>query len=176
MSTKVITVSLNENSINTAIKELQQYKQWLINKTYELLNALSEEGIRIASAKFETAIYDGTNDVTCKIEHLEDNSVAIVAIGSAVLFIEFGTGIKYPNSHPEYAKYGMVHGQYGHGLGKLENGWRYTGEPGTNGEIITTGKHAGETHTHGNPANMCLYMTVKELEDKFKQIVSKVFV
>ena len=175
MSKKAIKVSLNEHSINIAIKELQQYKQWLIKKTYELLNALSKEGIRIASAKFASAVYDGTNDVSCQIEQREKNKIAILAIGSAVLFIEFGTGVKHPDVHPEAQEHRMIHGKYGYKLGHLEKGWRYKGEPGTNGTIITTGKHAGEVHTYGNPANMSLYLTIKELEEKFKKIASKVF-
>ena len=124
MSKKIIKLNLNEHDINLAIKDLQRYKKWIEEKTHKLLNVLSEEGVRIASAKFENAVYDGTNDVTCKIEQRGDNNIAILAIGSAVLFIEFGTGIKYPNNHPEAIKHGMIHGEYGHGLGKLEKGWR----------------------------------------------------
>lgn len=175
MSKKIIKIKLNEHDINLAIKELQRYKEWLKEKTHELLNALSEEGVQIASAKFASAAYDGTNDVTCQVEQRGDSSVAVLAIGSAVLFIEFGTGVRYPDSHPEAGEHGMIHGQYGYGLGGLESGWRYKGEPGTNGEVITTGKHAGEIHTYGNPANMSLYLTVKELEDKFEEIARRVF-
>lgn len=176
MSKKVIKIRLNEHDISLAIEELGRYREWLKKKTRELLNLLSEEGVQIASAKFVSAAYDGTNDVTCQVEQRGDNSVAVLAIGSAVLFIEFGTGVKYPDSHPEAGEHGMTHGQYGYGLGRLEKGWRYTGEPGTNGEIITTGKHAGKIHTHGNPANMSLYLTVRELEDKFEEIARRVFV
>ena len=176
MKKETIKIKLNDHDINLAIKELQTYKKWIKEKTHKLLNTLSEEGLQIASVKFDNAIYDGTNDVACKIEQRGDNKVAILAIGSAVLFIEFGTGIRYPNNHPEATKYGMIHGKYGYGLGKFSKGWRYKGNPGTNCEIITSGKHAGEVHTYGNPANMSLYLTINELEDKFEKIAKKVFV
>ena len=176
MKKRVIKVRLNEQSIDRAIKELNDYKKWLTDKTKEFLKALADEGVKIASAKFGQAVYDGTNDVTCQMEDRGKNKVAVMAIGSATLFIEFGTGVRYPDNHPEAAENGMVRGAYGYKLGRLEKGWRYTGEPGNNGEVITEGKHAGEIHTYGNPANMSMYLTVRELQDKFEEIARRVYV
>lgn len=176
MSKRVIKVSLTEDGIDQAIQELKRYKKWLLERTQKFLEALAEEGLQIASAKFGEATYDGTNDVSCSIEERGESKVAVLALGSAVLFIEFGTGIKYPDDHPEAGKHGMTRGQYGYGLGKLQNGWRYSGDPGTNGEVITSGKHAGEVHTYGNPANMSMYQTMRELEVKFEEIARRVYV
>lgn len=173
---KVIRVKLNSSDINKAIKELQQYKKWLLEKTKEFLAELGELGVRVASANFESAQYDGTNDVSVSVEERGENRIAIVAVGGATLFIEFGTGVRYPDDHPEAAKNQMVRGAYGHGLGKLQGGWRYKGDPGTNGEIITSGKHAGEVHTYGNPANMSMYNTIREIEEQFEEIARRVFV
>ena len=176
MSKRVIKVQLNEASINRAIKELEDYKKWLLSKTKEFLKALADEGVEIANTKFAKAVYDGTNVVSCSVEERGDGKVAVVAVGGATLFIEFGTGVKYPDNHPEAGEHGMVRGGYGYHLGRLENGWRYTGNPGSNGEVITEGKHAGEVHTYGNPANMCMYLTVRELQDKFEEIARRVYV
>lgn len=176
MKKRVIKVSLNEQSIDRAIKELDNYKKWLVDKTKEFLKALADEGVQIASAKFAKAVYDGTNDVSCSVEERGENKIAVVAVGSATLFIEFGTGVKYPDNHPEAAEHGMIRGGYGYRLGRLEKGWRYTGDPGSNGEIITEGKHAGQVHTYGNPANMCMYQTVRELQEKFEEIARRVYV
>lgn len=176
MKKRVIKVSLNEQSIDRAIKELDNYKKWLVDKTKEFLKALADEGVQIASAKFAKAVYDGTNDVSCSVEERGENKIAVVAVGSATLFIEFGTGVKYPDNHPEAAEHGMILGGYGYRLGRLEKGWRYTGDPGSNGEVITEGKHAGQVHTYGNPANMCMYQTVRELQEKFEEIARRVYV
>ena len=176
MKKKIIKIRLNEQSIDQAIKELNAYKEWLVEKTKEFLKALADEGVEIASAKFANAVYDGTNDVTCFMEEKGENKVAVVAVGGATLFIEFGTGVKYPDNHPEAGEHGMVRGEYGYKLGRLEKGWRYSGDPGTNGEVITEGKHAGEVHTYGNPANMSMYQTVRELEEKFEEIARRVYV
>ena len=176
MSKRVIKAQLNSASLNAAIEELEEYKKWLIRKTKEFLTALADEGVQIANSNFAKAVYDGTNDVTCSVEDRGDNKVAVVAVGGATLFIEFGTGIKYPDTHPEAGKHGMVRGQYGHKLGRLPDGWRYQGDPGSNGEVITEGEHAGEIRTYGNPANMCMYQTVRELEEKFEEIARRVYV
>jgi len=173
---KVIKVPLTEQGINNAIKELNKYKKWLKDRTEKFVKALGDEGMQIAKAKFQTAQYDGTNDVSVSVEQRGDNKVAVVAIGGAVLFIEFGTGIRYPDNHPEAAENGFVHGEYGYKLGRLEKGWRYEGSPGTNGEVITSGKHAGMVHTYGNPANMSMYQTVKELQEKFEEIARRIYV
>lgn len=173
---KVIHVELNSSSIDHAIRELQNYKKWILEKTQEFLKALGEEGVQISSVKFSEAEYDGTNDVSCSVEERDSTKVAVVAIGNAALFIEFGTGITYADNHPEAAANGMIRGEYGHRLGRLEKGWRYKGDPGTHGEVITEGKHAGEVHTYGNPANMCMYLTIRELEQRFEEIARRVYV
>lgn len=169
-------MELDGKSISKAIKELQNYKKWLLERTKEFLKALGEEGVKIASVKFSNAQYDGTNDVSVSIEQREGNKVAVVAVGNATLFIEFGTGVKYSDNHPEATKNGMIRGEYGYKLGRIEKGWRYIGNPGTNGEIITSGKHAGEVHTYGNPANMSMYLTVRELEEKFEGMARRIYV
>ena len=99
MKKKVIKVTLSEQGIEKAIQELNEYKRWLSEKTKEFLKALADEGVQIASAKFAKAEYDGTNDVSCSVEERGENKVAVVAVGNSVLFIEFGTGIKYPDTH-----------------------------------------------------------------------------
>lgn len=173
---KTITLSLSAADMDRAIRELQQFEQYIKTKTQELLQRLAERGVEIASVKFSAAVYDGTNDVSCSFETLDDRTVAVVAVGNAVLFIEFGTGIFYPDNHPEAAQNQMIRGEFGHKLGRLPGGWRYHGDPGTNGEIITRGKHKGMVHTRGNPANMSMYQTVRDLEREFEDIVRSVFV
>ena len=69
----------------------------------------------------------------------------------------------------------MVRGAYGKGHGKQRT-WGYYGEPGTNG-VEKTNHKTGNTVvlTHGNPANMPMYDTVKELSDRLSALVKEVF-
>ena len=81
-----------------------------------LLERLTQEGYEVASAGFASAEYDGTNDVTVSVED-RGKIKAVVAVGGTVLFIEFGTGVTYPDNHPEARDLGMERGEYGHGRG-----------------------------------------------------------
>lgn len=80
MSNKVIKVQLTEQSIDNAIKELEDYKKWLKEKTQEFVKALADEGMQISRAKFRSATYDGTNDVSVSVESRGENKAAVVAI------------------------------------------------------------------------------------------------
>ena len=176
MSKRTIKVPLTVTGIDNALKELKDYRRWLERKQKEFLDTLAQEGLRVAEAGFENAIYDGSNDVTCHIEDKGDRKRAVVAVGSTVLFIEFGTGILYPDDHPEGAENGMVRGEYGFGRGKNVWGWTYeAGEPGTNGVFVNQGRQRGRIHTFGNPANKAMFKSKIELEEKFADIARRIF-
>lgn len=170
----VIKVPLSVAGITELERQIERYKQKQIENTKKFLKRLAEEGLNIASAKFSSAVYDGTNDVSVSVEDRGENVKAVVATGNATLFIEFGTGVTYPDNHPEAAKNGMVRGEYGYGYGKRKT-WSYYGEPGTNGQVKVNSKGNAVVLTHGNPANMPMYETVKELESKIAEIAKEVF-
>lgn len=177
MNKKVITISIfDADSIDKAIKEVNEYRKWLKKCTEKFIEELANEGLKTTQANFLKADYDGTNDVSVHVEKRDEHTTAVVAVGASVLFIEFGTGITYPDNHPEAGENGMIRGGYGYHLGNLKNGWRYQGDPGTNGQVITSGSHAGMVHTYGNPANMSMYNAVRDLEQKFTEIAQRCFV
>ena len=68
MRKTVITCGLSERGIDRAIKELKQYKQDFLKKEERLLKALSEIGVKEASVRFTTAMYDGINDVSVELD------------------------------------------------------------------------------------------------------------
>lgn len=172
---KRISSHASHHDIENAIKILERFKKNILNRVETLLTELAKEGVAVASVNFSQAQYDGDNDVTVTFEQRGESSVAVVATGNATLFIEFGTGINYPDNHPVADEIGMYHGEYGSKLGALPNGWRYKGNPGTNGVVITDGKNKGQVHTYGNPANMSMYLSEKDIEQKFSEIVKRVF-
>lgn len=165
MSKRVVRLQLTSAGIDDAIRELDEFKQWIVDRTKVFVEALAAEGMNIASVKFEHATYDGDNDVSCSIEERGENKYAIVATGKATLFIEFGTGVAYPDIHPAGQETGMVHGSWS----KSEQGKGHWDDP--NGWYYAHGKK-----THGNPANMSMYNTIRELERQFEDIARRVFV
>lgn len=174
MSNRKIKVPLSVAGIDNAIREIDRYKSWLKARTSVLLDRLAQEGLSVASANFAKAAYDGTNDVSVSVEQREQSVRAVVAVGASVLFIEFGTGVVYPDNHPEAAAHGMTRGGYGKGHG-TQTTWGYYGEPGTNGKRIESSETGDLVLTHGNPANMSMYETVKKLKSRLPELVREVF-
>ena len=163
MAKRVISMTLNSRSIRNAIKELESYRDSLDAKKDKLLEELAYIGLKEASIRFTTAMYDGVNDSSVTLEPIQDG-YCIKAEGKAVAFIEFGAGVyhnpgePYPNPRPA----GIVGiGEYGKGLGKRQ-AWGYKDDSGT---LVIT---------HGNPAAMPLWYASEEMRSailkKFKEV------
>lgn len=172
MKQKVVT-PLSPSGVQQMIDSVLEYREWLKNGCTRLLERLAQEGYEVASAGFADAVYDGTNDVTVSVED-RGKIKAVVAVGGTVLFIEFGTGVTYPDNHPEARDLGMTRGEYGQGHGK-QSTWGYYGEPGTTGTVVGERAKGTLVLTHGNPANMPMYSAVKELELRLGEIAKEVF-
>ena len=157
---KKITIDLSAKSIDSAIKEVRKYKAWVLSKEKELRQRLAMLGASVASIRFSTAIYNGTNDVTVRVE--DDGSMAtIYAEGESVAFIEFGAGAKHGYGHPQAGEFGVGPGTYPEGKGNWDNpkGWYIPG---------------GE-HTFGNPPAMVMYDAVQTITEQVTMIAKEVF-
>lgn len=164
MAKRVIRTGLNVEGIEAAIQEVKAFRNSLKLKADMLIERLAEIGVREASVRFTTAMYDGTNDTSVTLETIS-NGYAIVAEGQAVAFIEFGSGVyhnpgePYPNARPE----GIVGiGEYGKGHGKRQ-AWGYRDE---SGEVVVT---------HGNPAAMPMWYASEEMRNNIAKIAQEVF-
>lgn len=171
---KTVKVPLSQRGIDTLLREIESYTVWLKERSQVLLDRLAQAGFEVASARFAKAAYDGTNDASVSMETRSEGVRAVVAVGASVLFIEFGTGVTYPDNHPQAAELGMKRGEYGKGHGK-QSSWGYYGDPGTNGVVKMKKDGSTVVITHGNPANMPMYETVKELEAMLPELVKEVF-
>lgn len=171
---KTVKIPLSQRGIDTLLREIESYTVWLKERSQVLLDRLAQAGFEVASARFAKAVYDGTNDASVSLETRSEGVRAVVAVGASVLFIEFGTGVTYPDNHPQAAELGMKRGEYGKGHGK-QSSWGYYGDPGTNGVVKMKKDGSTVVITHGNPANMPMYETVKELEAMLPELVKEVF-
>ena len=164
MRKTIIKTTLDKQEIDRAIRELKAYKQAFLKREKDLLEGLAEIGLKEASVRFTTAMYDGTNDVSVHLDTTNDG-YAIVADGKAVAFIEFGAGVyhntsePYPNPRPS----GVVGiGEYGKGMGKRK-AWGYKNE---NDEVVIT---------RGNPAAMPMWYASEEIKNSVLKVVREVF-
>lgn len=164
MRKTVISVGLGANEIERAIRDLKHYKREFLDREKRLVEGLAEIGLKEASVRFTTAMYDGTNDVSVRLDETA-NGYVIVAEGKAVAFIEFGAGVyhngsePYPNPRPN----GIVGiGEYGKGHGK-QKAWGYFDE---SGELVIT---------RGNPAAMPMWYASEEIKNSVLKVVKEVF-
>ena len=161
---RVITMGLSSKSISQAIRELKSFRDSLEAKTKVFLEELAHIGVKEASVRFTTAMYDGVNDSSVTLKPI-DSGYCIVAEGKAVAFIEFGAGVyhnpgePYPNPRPD----GIVGiGEYGKGYGKRQ-AWGFRNE---DGELVIT---------HGTPAAMPMWYASEEIKNSVLKVAKEVF-
>lgn len=160
---KKVIVPLSVSGIEQLQKAVGEYQKWQEQKTAELLDRLAMLGASTASIRFARATYTGLKDATVTVEPIA-NGYAIKAEGQSVLFLEFGSGIRYGSGHPENAEYGMGPGTYPDGKDHWDDpkGWWLP-------------KNKGGGHTYGNPPAMAMYEARKSIEQELARIVKEVF-
>ena len=136
----------------------------------ESAQRMGEWAEKSAQQRYDGAVYAGTNDVTVDHE-VKGTKVTVTARGSAVGFIEYGTGIGYPT--PAESPY--PHGTFGQGKG-ANPPWTYYGETGNAPRtyVVRSGKKGDVVRTYGNPANLCLHLTKQELQENAARILREV--
>lgn len=153
----------DSKSITDAINQLKQYKKDFLAKEELFIKRLAEIGVSVARTGFATADYDGENDVVVTLEY-QGNRAVVVASGETVGFIEFGTGVKFPewnNSGMEYTP--PKHGTYGKGYGKRPKGWYFTASQGS------------AQHTYGNQPAEAMRTARDVMIEKVMQIAREVW-
>lgn len=155
-----IEIELTNESIGAAIKELRRYKKWIVKKEAELRSKLAMRGATVASIQFARAIYNGSNDISVRVDNT--GSVAVIyAEGQSVAFIEFGAGATYGYGHPQAGEFGVGPGTYPDGKGHWDNpnGWWY----------------GSGQHSYGNPPAMAMWTAVQEITENVTEIAREVF-
>ena len=143
-----------------AIAELQKFKTDFDSKVMTVCEKLAQIGEVRARLDYSGAIYDGTNDVSVRVEPT-GTGYRVVASGNAVLFIEFGSGtIGY--GHPEPGIYGP--GTWSDG----SSGKKHWQDPG--GWYYAHGKKS-----IGNPPAAAMYHAEQEVRQRIQEVVSEVF-
>ena len=169
-----ITVNLNDaGSIDRAIDELNRIAESIrTSKCEEFCRRLAEIGVDVTNTVYSAAPYAGTKDISVTLEQ-RGTGYAIVATGSALGFVEFGTGIEYPLG--EFA--GQVgappHGTFGQKRG-AKPPWIYRGAPGELG--TPSSSRPGLVWTRGNPPANAFPRAVEEIKAQIESIAREVFV
>ena len=160
---KIVIDPFKKESINAAIKQIQQYEKEFKTKETEFIRRLKELGVSVATVGFAMADYDGANDVLIA-ETQSGNRAAVIAYGETVGFIEFGTGIRNPEWDGAGLDYTLPkHGTYGKGKGANPKGWWFSTSPGS------------AQHTYGNPPAEAMLEARNSMIEQVVQIAREVW-
>ena len=122
----IVINPFDSKSIDKAIVQVKEYEKQFDAQIQEFVKRLAELGVSVAKVGFQTADYDGDKDVIVKVEQ-NGTTAVIVASGETVGFIEFGTGVKFPewsgSTSTGYTP--PKHGTYGKGRGANPKGWYF---------------------------------------------------
>ena len=167
---KTINITLDNKSINQAIREVNRYKKWVAQKTKELRLKLANLGVSVASVRFSGAVYDGTNDVSVRVD--DDGMMAtIYAEGEAVCFIEFGSGAELGYGHPTASELGFGPGTWSDG----PNGKHHWNEKTKKGAYKGWWYGTDGKHTYGNPPAQAMLAARNEIVENVMRIAREVF-
>ena len=161
---KIVVNPYDIKSINKALKQIEVYRLEFELKEQEFVRRLAEIGVSVATTGFALADYDGTKDVVVSMNQT-GTQATVVASGQTVGFIEFGTGVRYPewdNSGMDYTP--PEHGSYGKGKGASPHGWWFT-----------AGGGGASQHTYGNMPAEAMLTARDRMIEKVIQVAREVW-
>ena len=162
-----ITVNVFDiDSIDDAIRQLDDYINSLDRKTEQLCQRLAELGAWYAESNFSGVewTYSGDVSYTIDVQRVGESQYLVTANGEGVLFLEFGAGVTLGYGHPMAEQLGMGPGTYPNGKGHWDDphGWWFK---------------QGDTkvHTYGNAPGMPMYNAAKDMRREILKIAREVF-
>ena len=167
-----IKMSLTPESVDEAIRQLEEYAAWLKEKASRICEKLAWLGYDVAFDIMLDHIYSGETINSLDVKAISDTKYEIVAESTALMFLEFGAGL--PGVGHPTGLYGT--GTYpGQTHATDPQGWWFpTDDPNL---IVYTSPKTGISygHSHGNPPAMPMYTATVEIRNNIEQIAREVF-
>lgn len=162
MSKTVIRFSLDGKEIDRAIQEVEKFKKEFLKKCNLLVEALTDEGVKIAKLEVQQLDAFYTGELWNSIEgyYSPTYNVGIIKAGAYyAAYVEFGTGVVGKGSpHPNPQGYQYDVNQHG------DEGWVYYDDD------------SGQFRwTKGFKSRPFMYNTARQLEKECKKIAEEVF-
>lgn len=158
------------SSIDNAIKEIRDYQNSLERKCEILVDRISDIGLQCVKAVLSRhRSGSGATIGSARIEFSTQGSIksaSIVVESDAILFLEFGSGIKYNQSeaHPKASELGYGVGTYPNQTHAFdENGWWYQDDDGV------------WKHSYGIKADMPMYKGAMKMHNELVRVAKEVF-
>ncbi|RGJ47417.1 hypothetical protein DXD59_00535 [Olsenella sp. TM06-36] len=157
------------------------------DRMQRIVSAVAEMGLSVAQAGYSKAEYPGPNDVRVSIVTGGDGATYLVASGTRVLFIEFGSGVNLPDTNPWASSLGIYPGGFSSGKIRPSGWWLYRGERGgvKDGNISpvvdrdrygnVTKVREGRWWTQGNASANAMYEASKKMRDALADAVTRIW-
>lgn len=162
MGRKTITFSLNEKSINQAIRELDEYRKEFVRKCNQLVKELVAHGEEVAKLEvLRLGAFDTGNlaDTITGFYDEESHVGFIRANAWYAVYVEYGTGVVGNGTHPQPA-----------------TGWTYDiHHHGNNGWIYWSGRDGMWHWTKGQVASPFMYNTFRTLQQAAHDYAKNIF-
>lgn len=166
---KKIKVNLSPASVDKAIKELEAYEEHVKERCTAFGQALKQFGL--TKLKIQILPHIDSGETLGSITAIDESTTDTVRFrlcvtSEAILFLEFGAGIKYSHSarHPLAGELGYGPGTYpGKGHWDDPNGWWYQDDGGQ------------WHHTYGQPASKPVYITSLQMREQLVALAKQVF-
>lgn len=174
-----ISFRLNSASISKAIQDIEAYKKKVESLGDAIAKAMAEIGYNVAYGVMQGHVFSGETAGSLTVEQVSENKYILYAESKAILFFEFGAGVRYGSGYPwgeikweDNPAYGP--GTYpGAGHWDDPNGWWFpTDDPRL---IISTSKDEdgniqGWGHSYGNKPYMPFYKADKAIKDNLVEV------
>lgn len=160
-------ISLDSNEIADLIKDLNDYADGITGKCQLFVRRLVKIGMDVVNVEYGSGLGDSSREHNCTYNFDSEGNLVkaqIVVTGEDLLFIEFGSGIRWNKSpHPKASEYGYGVGTYpGQTHAYDPNGWYYRED----GKLH---------HSWGTEATMPVYKASLQMIEKIEEIAQEVF-
>lgn len=169
-----IKLKLNSASIDRAIREVKAYRDKVDKAGAEIAKRLGERGYSVAYGVLSGHVFSGETVESLTLEEQGPGKYVLFAASKAILFLEFGAGVRYGSGHPLAGELGFGPGTYpGKGHWDDPNGWWF---PTDDPRLIlhTDSNGQGWGHSYGNKPHMPFYQADQAMRADILRIAKEV--
>ena len=174
---KITVDAFSADSIDAAAKKLEEYADGLEEKAEKLCELLANMGYETAFQIMAGHVYSGETISSLQVIEESPTKYILQAGSVALLFFEFGAGVRYGGGHPGFPNANFqpsAIGSYGNGHGSDPNGWWFPTDD--QNLIVRTDKNGqGWGHSYGNPPHMPFYNASRKIRDDLIRAAQEVF-
>ena len=168
-----ITLRLNDASIAAAIKEIKAYAKKVESAGEKIAKELSDRGYAVAYGVMSGHVFSGETLASLEVVKEAPNRYILRADSTAILFFEFGAGVRYGGGHPWDDDFGFGPGTYpGNGHWDDPEGWWFpTDDPRLAIRHDKDGQGWG--HSYGNKPYMPFYKADKQMRADILEVAKE---